>query len=297
MKLKIVILLLCCLGYAKAQKVDNGIDSCQDCEIGCLCNLFIKNEFQSQQKLLALKNNWSDFFSDDLEQMFPVHKGVQVETIKLDGLGCIYPENISSLNGIGYDFLDTLNGDYKNSNKETFQRLYKNNLNSVSNSNATNKFIEDARFRVPDCLILKYKGKKDIDFLGFRIEWNAKFLPEKIASINKHITINTKRIVFFIHGYNVPYSLAQLQGNMMVEKILQMDATLKPENILFVRVFWPSGYRKRSSFSETACDFSNIEKIEAVWAYTYVSNRSYLGALTLRSILADMTTTIPIDII
>ncbi len=69
------------------------------------------------------------------------------------------------------------------------------------------------------------------------INSSVKQLADLVKS--KHIT----KIYFFIHGYNVPHSLAQLQGNEMI-RLINNGSTLK-DKILFIRVFWDSNSRKK----------------------------------------------------
>jgi len=51
-----------------------------------------------------------------------------------------------------------------------------------------------------------------------------------------------KTIIFFIHGYNVPYSLAHLQSNRIVALL---DSSGLENNTLFFRVLWDGGNRKK----------------------------------------------------
>ncbi|MDX2174410.1 MAG: hypothetical protein SFY56_15010 [Bacteroidota bacterium] len=71
---------------------------------------------------------------------------------------------------------------------------------------------------------------------------NLSLLADQINdTVNK---LNISNIVFFVHGYNVPHSLAQLQGNQLISTLAQLHPDKK---YLFIRVFWDGGDRKKFS--------------------------------------------------
>ncbi len=60
--------------------------------------------------------------------------------------------------------------------------------------------------------------------------------------LNKIDKYQIRHIYFFAHGYNVPYSLAQIQGNRLLKQIYRQHPN---ENILFIRIFWKGGEAKK----------------------------------------------------
>jgi hypothetical protein len=91
----------------------------------------------------------------------------------------------------------------------------------------------------------------------------------------------------FIHGYNVPYSLALLQSNEMEDLLIQEHGGNNGD-IFLIRVIWPSGSYKEKNISNSKCDYSNFSKPITLKLYKYVTNRAYLAGLTLRSMIADI---------
>jgi esterase/lipase superfamily enzyme len=106
-----------------------------------------------------------------------------------------------------------------------------------------------------------------------------------------------KKVIFFIHGYNVPYSLAVFQNKVLIDQITSLDSTIRMNEILLISVYWPSGNRKNDYFESSECDYSNFKNPKTAIAFTYYSNRAYLSAVYLRRIIREMQCNVPIDII
>jgi hypothetical protein len=257
---------------------------CPDCQIPCMCSEFFK-PLLNEQQIAKIKMNWSDYFGSELETPFPIKKGVKTACIKLDGLGCIYPEYANQ--SIDRSFLDNETS-YKKFHSESFYNVMKKC--EVSCTPMASSFVAKVN--------LSYSSSTtySTDIENFIAAWNAKFLQSKVDELNDKVK-TAKKIVLFIHGYNVPYALAQLQGNILSEQILKYDTSIKPEELLLIRVFWPSGNFKQQDFFQEGCNYNNFENKRTASAYTYGSNRAYLGALTIRRLLNALETSLPITII
>lgn len=77
--------------------------------------------------------------------------------------------------------------------------------------------------------------KEEYDENGYKLQKFALEIKEKIKRYN------IKHIYFFAHGYNVPHSLAQMQGNRLLKQLNNMHS----DTILFIRIFWKGGDKKK----------------------------------------------------
>ncbi len=299
MKKQAILLILQFLFIGKiavAQK-SNPI-ACEDCLIKCMCYEFYKNEIDtSLNNANTIINNWNDFFGEDLETIFPIRAGINVASLKFDGLGCIYPNSLTTQDykNIKNNFLGKEKR-FRNVAYKTFYTLY-NNVYAKKGDTVEKAFVSSLAMKI-DTSKLKKVNKTEYEYLSFRNQWNDTFLLEKIRELDTIIkTKKVTKIIFFIHGYNVPYSLAHKQGNVLIDSILNLDKTLKPADILFVRVFWPSGNFKKDNFIVGACDYDNYENLRTALQFTFISNRAYLAGITLRNILREIKTDLPLNII
>jgi hypothetical protein len=292
MKTLFTIFLFAIAIYCKAQSEPIEKDICPDCNIPCMCKLYFKNYLPDSTNHRIIKRNWNDFFAENLNAFYEMPKNLNTVDIKFDGLGCIYPENNTELINIKGDFLGKDESDYKKFFKHSFYNLF--NLTIKGEGNTTiDRFVKQEAFQNS----FKQYGN-DIEYFDFIRKWNAKHIPAKVKQINAITTnIKLKKVVVFIHGYNVPYSLAVFQNKVMIDKILKTDNDLKSEEVLFISVYWPSGNRKKDKFEANKCDYNNIESPKTAKAFTYYSNRAYLSAIFIRRIIREMYCQVPIDII
>ncbi|MBC7849065.1 MAG: hypothetical protein H7Y31_04985 [Chitinophagaceae bacterium] len=255
----------------------------QNCQRTGLCKLAIPGDFDLNKRLL-LKENWNDFAAVDLENEFPIFSNqvLNVASIRLDALGCIYP---SFINNGTYrnEFLDEQRSQTKY-NKLSFYRVFEQQPNLLNAHLSTSEIdsLKSISFHHDSLYAARY--------YAFRAFWNRKFLGDKITELDKKIAERKiKRVFFFVHGFNVPSSLAQLQGNAIFRRILQ-DQSLRPEETLFVRVFWPSMSEKRNDFVNVdKCDIRNRKlRVFKSNLFSYVSNRGYLCGQTLNTILSQL---------
>jgi uncharacterized protein YbcC (UPF0753/DUF2309 family) len=88
---KLKILITCTLFF----DVFFAFSQCNQCQIKDLCNEFIGSKYQSLEQRDLIKNNWTDFAGTNVENNLHNSKlpMTSIVTIKLDGLGCLYPMN------------------------------------------------------------------------------------------------------------------------------------------------------------------------------------------------------------
>lgn len=273
-------------------------EDCKDCKLDCLCHSFFAPYIGNAGLMQKIHNNWNEFLGEDLEASFPASKGVKTISLKFDGMGCVYPLNKEIVNGIKEEILDEGLADTYFEKNSFFQLYYKKT--QKKGSKLINEFIKKSNLRFDDSDLYRISGIRypTIPYYDFIEKWNEKFIPEWIDEFNRLLSTNKfKRIIFFIHGYNVPYSLAHLQGNVMLDSLLSFSPDLTPEDILYVRLIWPSGDNKYHQISSTECNYGNIQGPGTVKLYQYVSNRAYLASVYLRRILTNIQTNAPIDII
>ena len=101
-----------------------------------------------------------------------------------------------------------------------------------------------------------------------------------------------KRLLFFIHGYNVPYSLANLQAIELARHIKQDGSNMR--DLLIIPVFWPSNNKKECVLSDSAsfsiANFSKLGKggLKNGTDMWYYSNQAYYAAIGLRKLLNNI---------
>lgn len=287
MKIESIVVAFFLLLVFKITAAQNS-DGIKPCNLKELCESSI-GKYTAQQKVV-IKKHWDDFFGSDLEYDFPAtykkNKLLNVVSVKVDGLGCFYPSFISDTL-LKEGFLDNKISD-KSYDKSTFfhllkSRKYVERLKSLANSMEVKDSIES--------ISQLTNNTSNPDFFGFRRRWNALFLKDQVNRLNS-VTGNGKveKVFLFISGFNVPYSLSHIQGNIIFEDIANVtDSDEIVSNTLFVRLFWPSFNYKNSNFDSENCDYSNIEKLNtAVISANYVNKRAYLAGLALREILSEV---------
>lgn len=277
-----------------AQAIDTS--KCRTCRSRPLCVDCIASKHNDTAKAVLLEN-WSDFEGYNLEPRLKADGLPNVMAIRFDGIGCVYPAFIDD-NRLKKIFL------HDNVILGGFRRY---------------SFIM-VMHQYPDILELHYpqlKGKLDalkkiaaapVNYdleteythcLLFRKEWNKLFLPEIVQRARD--TIKNKQIthcVYFMPGYNVPYSLAQLHGNHVFSDYARnLPPGAKADNILFIRVFWPTNSQKKNNFTAEHCNIDNQLKTPNKVLYNFITNRAYCAGLSLRHFINELPDTITMALV
>lgn len=269
-------------------------NACADCKLEDLCKQYMQGYF-NDQSLPIIKNNWNDYFGADLESTSLGMQTVRTIALKFDAMGCIYPPGFADIPAFKNEFLAS-NQDPRNFDAASFYHFFQKWLEGSLSADLI-ELLSSTGFSPSSFNQINTKIGTEIEYFDFIRVWNNKWLNETIISINKEINSSHKKIMVFIHGYNVPYSLAQIQGNTILQTALKLQPEITEKEIVFLRVFWPSGNFKNNLFSDRDCNYNNKEKLSTLFVATYHTNRAYLSGLGLRKILADLKTESPIDII
>lgn len=261
----------------------------QDCILDSSVTKYYKN-YYSDASTKAIKENWNDFFGENLDAELPInYRTLKSFPLKFDGLGCIYPDFIDE------NFRDTFinkSHNVKLTDKNSFYEVYfsglkrKEKLVSILEANNMDELlIELAKIKQHNND--KHGSFNYESFFTFAKVWNKFLLTKKIEQLNKIISSqNIENIIFFIHGYNVPYGLAKIQNNLIAEKTYEItNDEVQIKKTLFIPVFWSSGDRKDLFQSTNSLKFANQEDLKTTFIYTYISNRAYMAAVGLRQVL------------
>lgn len=123
-------------------------------------------------------------------------------------------------------------------NKPVMDVKQKNIDDAIKQEKVTSNKLDTAAIKINEALNnLMYK--EEFDKNGYDLQNFAKEVQQNIKKY--HI----QNIYFFVHGYNVPHALAQVQGN----RLMQQLQALHTDTILFIRIFWNGGNSKQLKVS------------------------------------------------
>ena len=265
--------------------------TCVSCLPQCLCQQEIGTRFQEEKKEV-IRANWDDFAGENLEVPFPASVGSDIVSLRLDALGCVYPSFINDSRLRDLFLKDWVS--YRALASRSFYILLRNKPKALDaiRPDLKTQFVDLARIAGR-----RFSGNKNTindltinNFFEFRKAWNQLFLTEFIHTAQQQINEKgIRHLYFFIPGYNVPYSLAHLQGNRAFEDIDRLIPTAEnKEKVMFIRLFWPSNNQKNKIFGETRCNMKNQKSLRNGLLNDYVTNRAYLASLTLRAFLKEL---------
>lgn len=248
------------------------------------------SQYTPEQKQL-IKDNWGQYFKEDL--LTPLKAGPNFLPVKLDSYGSIYPssEVLSNVSATEFSGKRKDIDNYKYSIYDLIMRRYypfQASLKTLSDSEEKRAlaFIEkDIEFDFTD---------EDIN--SFYDKWDSYYNKRLAQQIKAKLDSgNYSQIVFFIHGYNVPYSLANIQSIVINNTVgdLISKGQIKASKILYVPVFWPSNAQKKSEIdSQSKFDLTDDKDmpdgIKNGIRFLYYSNRAYYAGITLRNIINEL---------
>jgi hypothetical protein len=249
------------------------------------------SKYSEPQKKL-IKDNWSQYFKADFLQSLKPE--LNTFSIKLDSYGSLYPER-EILNCITDEGFANPKRKDVNLLKYSFYEAFLENYDEINRSVPNLKDVNAKLTYLKIMNLLKTKPDFSEESMeGFYDLWDEHLLDLYCDSLKKVIAANKfDRVLFFIHGYNVPYSLATIQTielSNIIEK-LQIDKKIPQQKILYVPVFWPSNDQKKCEIGSKPT--FNIDNIKGLFdggatngiRFLYYANRSYYAAITLRKIL------------
>jgi len=259
--------------------------------------------FTTDQKQL-IKSNWTEFFKEDISNA--LDPKVQMFPIMYDSYGAIYPE-MKYLKGFD-------NTDFKNEYSEINQLKYslyalfkkKSNRDKLLNNiETTDRALKDKYINLFNKVYDDPTLKGDIARLDtFLILWNELHEGMLYSRLNTALS-GKEEVLFFTHGFNVPYSLAVIQAQAFYHHLKDSIGLKKervdPNKILFVPIYWPSGTGKAQKLD--AEDFS-IENYAGLCdggllnkkKFARYSKHTYCVGLSLRKVLSNLNTNIKVDV-
>lgn len=259
---------------------------------------------QNEKQIDIAKSNWKEVSFVDLDKDIPpLAKNTNMISVRYDGMGCIYPLFMSN------DMLDlerTFTGSRDNYLfKYTFYHMFYPDhlkdhtdfLDTISKHVpvAEQRFMVDlAKGRLMHRANIDKNGNIDTlranDIFDFADEWNSKYQSEIVDYINKIIERKgIKKIVIFIPGFNVPYALAHLQSNNIIDIYQrELNDQVKFEETLFLKIYWPSLSYKHSRLTAADFNIGNKLRLNTAKSFNFVRNRAFNVGLHARNLLANI---------
>lgn len=253
---------------------------------GCYVFPRAKEQFKAdyfpydRKQKCTIVHNWNQYFATQLNPV--LNPKIDLFELKLDGYGELYPDD-DILNAItDLDFKrDLKTSDVENLN---FYRLFWTHPPRLVKNIDTLKVSDPVRYDFYKEM-LRLAGLKNTD--SFVQKWQDHFLPRWMESLHNKLKETGKdSIVFFVHGYNVPYSLAYVQCIELIK--LTSHLGVDTSKYLFVPVYWPSNDLKAHELDTGKFDTHNAIGFANKKGWERYSNRAYYSAFTLRSILNEL---------
>lgn len=242
-------------------------------------------KYTQGDKFPIIENNWNEYFFENLEGKLNggEKKDLNIINLRFDALGCIYPNK-------KFDFEESekLINVFKKSNRVNFDGIsfYNISQNTFESTQAIfwNKYLEIERNKIFNDDSLKRLKDYERQFL-FTQKWNNFYMKPKIIQINEQIfQKNIEKIVFLVHGYNVPNSLAQIQYENIIDEYTNR---VNCANILFLNIFWPSTAEKKIT-NKKDFYFRNRFKWRVISDFKSVVPRTYYISLSIRKLLNNI---------
>ncbi len=228
----------------------------------------------------CIVNNWKQYFQQDIMKEISKY---DYYPLMLDSYGSPYA-NQSLFKGANDEFFSggvRLDANlqkysmYKIFNSEANQQQLKTNLETLPEGN--DKAFYKRLLSNPISNIDMFYATYD----NYHTNLAINNIKEKLGS--------RKKVVFFIHGYNVPYSLACVQADALLD-ILSSNNFAKPnEDFLFIPIFWSSNDAKaKDVISQDNFSTKNEENQKNGRKFWFYSNRAYYAAFKLRKIINQL---------
>lgn len=230
-----------------------------------------------------IKNNWKQYFREDILQK--LDKEINYVSVKLDSYGSLYPDE-KILKQVNFN-------SYSRSSSDTWAYslydIFKSNIKQIDKNIKEFKTISVSE---KSLYLNILKNKFDYtDDESFYTTWDNFHFVKKKDEINGKVSSGKyKKIVFFIHGYNVPYSLANIQLIALKNK-MQNEFKININEILFIPIFWTSNDNKNLDISsKQRFDISNFTGLfnggaQNGYLFLFYSNRAYYASITLRKLI------------
>jgi len=245
-----------------------------------------------ENQIKTMQNNWDMYFKEDVASVIDKKSKDYLFEIKLDSYGSVYPAQ-EILDGIPRD---DFNGDKKSRKfleSNSFWWLFKKDEGVIADKAKTTK-----NAAIYQNLLKLSKGSSLREEDQFFDRWDSLHIGGVCQQLNTRIKKDKiNKVIFFVHGYNVPYSLAVLQA-LTFYKVIKDTLNVPVENTLLVPVYWPSNNEKYDSLRQENFTTENIKTFKNNGAlFLRYSNRCYYAAITLRQIINALNPSVDVNII
>jgi hypothetical protein len=272
----------------------------------------------SDEQVALIQDHWKQYFKEDI--FAALDSGQTTFPIAFDSYGGIYPNFILFQDFDEDNFaaglpgkvgkiknIATIKHSDNDLNKYSMFQIFQweGNADKLEAGIAAIKNTEDQNFYknllLQYSLAPGYQGKNIkkstpafYEYLnGFYAKWNAYHLNKTNQNLIKLIDEEEPDyLLFFIHGYNVPYGLAAMQSIEIRDYIENIQEQInKPGKLLMVPIFWSSNDQKKSEFdTEEKVKMGDEVKVSNAIKWGFYSTRANFAGLGLRQVLNRLET-------
>jgi len=278
----------------------------------------------NEEEISLIQDHWKQYFKGDIFSTLDSNNSIF--PIALDSYGAIYPndtlfrefddDNFAA--GLPYTKdklknIATISHSDNDQNKYSMFQIFQweGNAAKLEAGIEAIQNIDDHNFYrsmlEKYSLASGYQGRSikrtSVEFYqyieGFYEQWNA-YLSNKtnqklIQLIDKE---SPDYMLFYVHGYNVPYGLAVMQTIELQNYIKAIQKEInKPGKLLMVPILWSSNDQKKSELdTEEKVKMGDEVKISNAIKWGFYSTRANFAGLGLRQILYQLessTTELP----
>lgn len=270
----------------------------------------------TEEELALIESHWKQYFKDDIFEELGTKEAVF--PIAFDSYGAPYPDF-----RLFEDFDDdnfaaglprkmdrarnifTLNHSDNDLNKYSMFRIFQWEENAdvleagiaAIEDTVDRKFYSDLLYDYSQQL--GYGGREFsrhsplyyqyID--SFYARWNRFHFDKLTNRLKAQIDqVRPDNILFFVHGYNVPYGLAAIQSIEIHHYIRELQEQIgKKGTFLLVPIFWSSNDQKKSEFeTREKVKMSDEVKLSNAMKWEFYSTRASFAGLGLRKVIHDL---------
>lgn len=233
-------------------------------------NSIYYDDFKPNQ-MNTIIDYWKQYFVRDIYPDLLGEQKINYYPLFMDSYGGLYPA--TQIYPDNFDFAANTRSD--------LNLLRYSHYNNFKYNPELKTKLSETGFNVSS---INYKTDTDLqeDINKFYENWNGYFIPKALVSINEKL-VGKKHIIFFIHGYNVPYSLGVVQSMSVLKKLEKQGLNL--DSTLLIPVFWSSNNQKNNQIGSTDFDVQDAKNLKNFGKWRHYSNRAYYAGLTLRRIL------------
>lgn len=232
--------------------------------------------------------NWTDYFSVDLYEKNFVDN-IDIFPLYFDAMGGHYPsfKLIRLMKSNGFEFKNNLSYSEKDQKKAVIAYTWPSFLSAGENRESLAK-IKDKMSELKELQTsVSSLANGKIDQIGKEAEmnsimdfystWNRYRDSVVIHNLSNFIKNSNKydQILFFIPGYNIPYSMQVAQAERMRDSVQMYTNTT---STLIIPIHWPAGDSKRFD------NWSKDNPIPSLTGWLSIKNRAYFLGYRLRQI-------------